>query len=51
MKVEFYSKDKDYYYVVKNGKYSNLLVLKSQFDKAEGVRPTYKTLMDLINKK
>lgn len=51
MKVEFISKDKDYYYVVKNGKYSNILVQKTQFDKPEGVRDTYKILMDLINKK
>jgi hypothetical protein len=51
MKVEFISKDKDYYYVVKNGKYSNILVQKTQFDKLEGVRDTYKILMDLINKK
>jgi hypothetical protein len=52
MKVEFIPKDKDYYYVVKNGKYSNILVLKSQFDKQpDGVRATYKTLMALVNKK
>src|SRR5665647_3276989 len=48
MKVEFIPKDKDYYYVVKNGKYSNIVVQKSQFDKPdEGVRATYKTLIDL----
>jgi len=52
MKVEFIPKDKDYYYVVKNGKYSNIVVQKSQFDKPdEGVRATYKTLIDLVNKK
>lgn len=51
MKVEFIPKDKDYYYVVKNGKYSNILVQKTQFDKVEGVRETYKTLTDAINKK
>jgi len=51
MKIEFISKDKDYYYVVKNGKYSNFLVQKSQFDNTDGVRDSYKTLMAIINKK
>ena len=52
MKIEFIPKDKDYYYVVKNGTYSNIVVQKSQFDKPdEGVRATYKTLIDLVNKK
>ena len=51
MKVEFIPKDKDYYYVVKNGVYSNILVQKSQFDKPEGVRDSYKKLMDFLKKK
>lgn len=45
MKVEFISKDNKYYYVVKNGKYSNIIVDKAQFDH---LRQTYKDLMDAI---
>lgn len=51
MKVEFIPKDNNDYYVVKNGKYSHLIVQKNQFNKSEGVRDTYKKLMDALNKK
>lgn len=50
-KLEFYPKDKDYYYVVKNGQYSNIIVRKAQFDKPEGVRDTYKKLVEILNQK
>lgn len=51
MKVEFIPRDANYYYVVKNGKYANIVVAKKKFDEPEGVRETYKKLMDAINKK
>lgn len=46
MKVEFIPKDDNYYYVVKNGKYANILVAKKKFDEADGVRETQKKLLD-----
>lgn len=51
MKVEFIPKDENYYYVVKNGKYANVLVAKKQFDEPDGLRDSYKKLMDALNKK
>lgn len=48
MKVEFISKDKDYYYAMRNGKYTNVLVLKSQFDGPDGIRESYKKLMAVL---
>lgn len=51
MKVEFVPKDANYYYVVKNGKYANVIVDKKKFDEAGGVRQTYKALMDAMSKK
>lgn len=51
MKVEFIPKDDRSYYVVRNGKYSNIVVDKKKFDEPEGVRDTYKKLMDILNKK
>lgn len=50
MKVEFIPKDSSYYYVVKNGKYSGIVVAKREFDKTEGVRETYTKLMDAMSK-
>jgi hypothetical protein len=50
MKVEFIPKDEHYYYVVKNGEYSGILVSKKEFDEEEGVRNSYKKLMEAINK-
>jgi hypothetical protein len=49
MVVEFISKDDMYYYVVKNDKYSGILVKKSKFDEPEGVRETYRLLMEAIS--
>jgi hypothetical protein len=51
MKVEFISRDANYYYVVRNGKYANIVVDKRIFDQDEGLRKTYKTLVDAMNKK
>lgn len=51
MKVEFISRDANYYYVVRNGKYANIIVDKRVFDQDEGLRKTYKTLVDAMNKK
>lgn len=48
MKVEFIPKDNNYYYVVKNGKYANILVSKKKFDEVEGVRETQKKLLDAL---
>lgn len=51
MKVEFVSKDANNYYVLRNGKYTNFVVSKKKFDEPEGVRDTYKKLMEIMNKK
>ncbi|MCX8129097.1 MAG: DUF4340 domain-containing protein [Clostridia bacterium] len=51
MKVEFIPKDDKSYYVFRNGKYTNLVVAKKTFDEPEGVRDSYKKLMEAINKK
>lgn len=50
MKVEFKPKDDRYYYVVKNGVYSGILVNKKKFDEPEGVREALKKLEDAMNK-
>jgi hypothetical protein len=50
MVVEFIPKDEKYYYVMKNGKYSGLVVAKSAFAGPDGLRESYKKLMDGINK-
>ena len=50
MKVEFVSKDDYHYYVIKNGKYSGILVAKKKFDEPDGVRESYKRLMEHIEK-
>lgn len=51
MKVEFIPKNDSTYYVVKNGKYSGILVAKKKFDEPDGVRDTYKKLKDALDKK
>ncbi len=50
MKVEFISKDENYYYVVRNGEYAGILVKKrNKVDFGlEGVRQTYKKLIDFL---
>lgn len=49
MKVEFIPKDEHYYYVVRNGKYSGILVAKKKFDEEDGVRYWYNKLMEALN--
>lgn len=48
MTVEFIPKDDSFYYVVKNGKYANILVAKKKFNEAEGVRETQKKILEAI---
>ncbi len=48
--VDFIPKDNNYYYAVKDGTYTNRLVLKNKFNEAEGVRDTYKKLKEAIDK-
>jgi len=50
MKVEFIPKDDRYYYVVRNGQYAGILVEKKKFDEPDGLRDTYKKLMEAMNK-
>jgi hypothetical protein len=50
MKVEFIPKDSRYYYVVKNDTYSGILVDRKKMNEPEGVRETYKQLMDALSK-
>lgn len=50
MKVEFIPKDDRYYYVVRNGVYTGILVEKKKFDEPEGVRDTYKKLKEAMDK-
>lgn len=49
MVIEFIPKDENYYYVMKNGKYSSLVVAKSAFSGPDGLRESYKKLIDGIN--
>ncbi|WP_024832994.1 DUF4340 domain-containing protein [Ruminiclostridium josui] len=48
--VDFIPKDSNYYYAVKDGVYTNRLVLKNKFDEPEGVRETLKNLQEAIAK-
>lgn len=50
MKVEFIPKDAHYYYVVKNDKYSNIIVARKKFDEPDGVRAMYKKLIEEMDK-
>lgn len=50
MKVEFIPKDDRYYYVMRNGQYTGILVEKKKFDEPEGIRVTYKKLAEAMNK-
>lgn len=49
VKVEFIPKDQNYYYVVKNDKYSNMLVSRKKFYGADSVRDTYTNLVNAMN--
>lgn len=48
VKIEYIPKDKDYYYAVKNGKYTNFLVLKKELNDSDGVRAMYSQLMKAL---
>jgi hypothetical protein len=52
MKVEFISKDENYYYVAINGEYAGILVKKNKKDYGIlGMRESYNALMDFISSK
>ncbi|HEX3029275.1 MAG TPA: DUF4340 domain-containing protein [Clostridia bacterium] len=48
VKIEYIPKDNDYYYAVKNGKYTNFLVLKKVLDNSDGIRAMYSQLMKAL---
>ncbi len=48
--IEYIPKDEHYYYAMKDGVYTNRIVLKSKLDEPEGIRETYKTLKAAIDK-
>ncbi|HEY5585939.1 MAG TPA: DUF4340 domain-containing protein [Ruminiclostridium sp.] len=47
--IDFISKDSNYYYAMKNGVYTNRVILKSKFDEADGIREAYKALKKAID--
>lgn len=49
MQVDFISKDADYYYVMRNGTFANILVKKDKGDFGiQGMKDAYKTLTDAL---
>lgn len=48
IKIEFISRDEFYYYIVKNGKYTGLVVNKKTFDEDDGLRRTRKNLAEAV---
>lgn len=48
--IDLISKDANYYYAMKNGVYTNRILLKSKIGEAEGIRSTLKILQDAIAK-
>jgi hypothetical protein len=49
MKVEYVSKDADYYYVLRNGQYAGILVKKNKVDYGVvGMKNSFKTLTDFL---
>ncbi|MCX7841837.1 MAG: DUF4340 domain-containing protein [Clostridia bacterium] len=48
MKVELVPKDGKYYYALRNGKYTNILVEKKKLDEKDGIRDSYKKLAEAI---
>lgn len=48
MVVEFVPKDDKNYYIVKNGEYSGMVMRKSAFDQADGIRRNYENLMKVV---
>ncbi|MCX7921169.1 MAG: DUF4340 domain-containing protein [Clostridia bacterium] len=51
VKMEFIPKDDKNYYVMKNGKYTNMVVEKKMFDEPGGIRDSYKLMMEAISGK
>ncbi len=47
--VELISKDSNYYYAMKDGVYTNRLVLKSKLNEADGIRDSYSKLKKAID--
>ncbi len=50
VKLEFIPKDDTFYYAVNNGEYTGVVVRKSIFSKNDGIRDTYRDLMEALNK-
>lgn len=48
--IEYISKDENYYYAMKDGVYTNRIVLKTVLDEPDGIRATYKALKEAIDK-
>ncbi|WP_027630638.1 DUF4340 domain-containing protein [Ruminiclostridium cellobioparum] len=48
--IEYIPKDQNYFYAVKDGVYTNRVVLKSVLDEPDGIRATYKALKEAIDK-
>ncbi len=48
--IELIPKDEFYYYAMKNGVFTNRIVLKAKLQEEGGLRPTYKELMEAIDK-
>ncbi|OPX44798.1 hypothetical protein CLHUN_13520 [Ruminiclostridium hungatei] len=48
--IEYISKDENYYYAMKDGAYTNRIVLKTVLDEPDGIRATYKALTEAIDK-
>lgn len=51
MVIEFVPRDKYSYHVKRNGKYTGLVVDKKRFDEYDGLRVTYKKLINAMEKK
>lgn len=52
MKVDFVTKDENYYYVYRNDQYTGILVKKNKQDfGVEGMKASYKTLVEAVNAK
>ncbi len=49
VKVEFIPKNGDYYYIMRDGKYTGMIVAKKKFDEPESVRDSYKKLVDFLD--
>lgn len=47
--IDLIPKDSNYYYAMKDGVYTNRVILKSKLDEAEGIRETYKALQKAID--